>query len=200
MPSPSCASCYFSAACGAVENYPDYTNPLICRKPPDVPKVVWPKIWPVVEAAFWCVNYKVKPIYPGFEWIRPDSHTLENPFDWTDPANAYDNYYVSEAFTSQCDENWYTPFIVLNFITPALVDKIRYLVWSDYLESTIDIDIYYNGEWHNLYEGAYPQNTLTEVDLQTGARMIEKIRVRFNDVAMEGDVFRITEVALERIN
>ena len=61
-----CKNCYYSGPMNPEEEYPEYTDPLECRKPINAVEKIWPKIWPIVESDFSCLNFKPKKIVDCF--------------------------------------------------------------------------------------------------------------------------------------
>ena len=111
-----------------------------------------------------------------------------SPTDYNDPINDWNNPEYS------FDNNTYTPATCtktgfwswewtgyLELIPPLSLDcmKIRFNAWYDSIYcDEIDIDVFFNDTWHNIYQGAYKNKewVTEEFSLNT----ISKARVRFH--------------------
>ncbi|MEM0493612.1 MAG: hypothetical protein QXS02_06650, partial [Candidatus Thermoplasmatota archaeon] len=72
----------------------------------------------------------------------------------------------------------WTPFIIFNLSSPILSNKIRFWAWYDWLHcNTVDVDLYYNGGWRDLYQGGFNDRIWTEKNFNT--QLIYKARIRF---------------------
>jgi hypothetical protein len=117
------------------------------------------------------------------DWISPVGY--EDPEGaWYDETLAYDGDLDSKADTPVDWLTWqWTPFIVLTFGNAPSCDAVRFVAWqSDSYCSDIDIDAYYGGGWHGVYQGSdygNPYWTWTAKPIPSGPHDIEKVRVRF---------------------
>lgn len=105
-------------------------------------------------------------------WVSPTSH-VEG--DWEGEAEAYDDNETTYAWTSW-SSGW-SPFIEL---THAEMEssKLRYkLKVGTGSISKIDVDVFKDGDWLNVYEGSFAQNVWIEKSFTQGA--VTKLRLRF---------------------
>lgn len=111
-------------------------------------------------------------------WIRPISHNA-NESQWHNSANCYDGNLTTYGW----DNVYGPPFsgYYIEFNTPEIqCNKIRFNARSvsGYVDK-IDIDVYYNGSWHNVFYRGYFSNCVwVEVSLG-GTYAVTKARVRF---------------------
>ena len=115
-------------------------------------------------------------------WISPDGH-YDYSGDWRDEEYAYDGDTNSKARSYQHYNQLYwdwTGFLELTLNHPIKADKIRFWAWYDYDRcNKIDIDLYYDGEWHDLISGPYNDRYWEEVDFGSPISGVTKARVRF---------------------
>jgi len=112
-------------------------------------------------------------------WVSP---TGGSGTDWTDVANAYDENVSSFAYVAAAT-GW-TNYIELT-VPPLLCDKIRFNVRAWYGAISVDVDVYYEDAYHDVYQGTdFTDNTWKEKDVIPGspgqAKVVSKMRVRFN--------------------
>ena len=122
--------------------------------------------------------------YSGYNDIDTFSPAYSSPTGyndplagWADEASAYDNNVATDALCVIPATSWGS-YLELT-ITEAYFDRIRF--YAEYLATTltqIDVDVYYDHTWYNLYEGGYANETL-EVKLLGSSEKISKCRVRF---------------------
>lgn len=118
---------------------------------------------------------------PAGTWIFPTSH-IDPDNKWSTEVHAYDNTPLTVAFTPVDQDQWssYLEFLV----NETYIDKIRFnaLYISPGIDE-IDVDIYYEGAWHDVYEGAFPYLEWLEKDIPAGVKLVSKARVRFYNSA-----------------
>ena len=90
-----------------------------------------------------------------------------------------------------------------DLVTMTMSDVITTGQWGSYLELTIDaiscdkirfntsgregfideisIDVYYEDDWHNIYEGSYPNEIWTEKTIPAGTKSVTATRVKFHN-------------------
>jgi len=96
---------------------------------------------------------------------------------WIYEISVYDNDVETYAYTEIELLSWGS-FLELN-IDSILCNKIRFFAdpLSEYI-TEIDIDVYYDGAWHNVYEGTFADKIWEEKSL-SGNYSITKARIRF---------------------
>ncbi len=113
-------------------------------------------------------------------WISP---TGASGVDWVNPERVYDeslSWYTCDGTT---DAGW-TEFIELT-VGALDCDKVRFyceLASSNQFMGDIDLDVYWGGAYHDIYQGAYNGGEWTEKALG-GVYSVTKARVRFNPAA-----------------
>jgi len=113
-------------------------------------------------------------------WISPTGH--ETPTTWTNPANAYDNNTASYAVSDDINYGTWGDYLVLT-LAGAYCDKIRHYSYGTSMAEVkkitqIDIDAYYDGAWHDIYEGVFSDDTWEEKLLES-IKYVTKVRVRY---------------------
>ncbi len=108
-------------------------------------------------------------------WKSPTGNV--NPGSWSNPANAYNDTEADSAQVSIPATSWSG---YLELTHAALVcNALR--VFAEYNAAninTIDVDVYYEGAWHDLYEGAFTDKTWNNYALQA-TYTVTAARVRF---------------------
>ncbi len=112
------------------------------------------------------------------DWISPENHY--DPEDaWENENNGHDGDLSTKADCETTDFGWiWTPYLELGLNNPINCDKIRFYAW--YAPShckNIDIDLYYDQAWHNLYQGSF--SCWQWVEKSFSQHEISKARVRF---------------------
>ena len=110
-------------------------------------------------------------------WRYPTSHNA-NTSQWHDPTNCYDGNLSTYGY----DRIYPLPFTgyYIEFNIPEIqCNKIRFNAGNDDGDANkIDIDVYYDGSWHNVYyRGAFSIHVWAEVSFAT--HTVTKARVRF---------------------
>jgi hypothetical protein len=112
------------------------------------------------------------------DWISPTGYN--DPDDaWHDEQLAYDRKTYTKAGCTIEDHLWtWTPHLELTLSSSVDSDKIRFYAWKNKLHCKwIAVDIYYNGDWHNVYYFGYPNYKWVEAPFDE--QSVEKARVRF---------------------
>lgn len=107
-------------------------------------------------------------------WITPTGH--ETPTDWVSPEKAYDDDTAFAATYSLSPETW-SPYLVLTHAA-LTSNKLRY--YADYREdriNTIDVDVYKDSAWADVYQGSYADREWEEKTFTEGS--VTKSRTRF---------------------
>ena len=105
-------------------------------------------------------------------WISPTGAS-----GWVDSNYARDGDLGTEAYKDVPPYEW-GAFLILTHAS-FYCTKVRYHV-SDNTTATclIDVDVYYSGGWHHLYEGGYTEDIWIEKTLPSG-QFVTQARVRF---------------------
>ncbi len=118
------------------------------------------------------------PIEP--QWVRPTGYNdPENA--WVDEAKAFDGFVATKAGCQITDlfARW-TPWLELTLSSPIICNKIRFYAWYDDLHcNMIDFDLYYNGDWHHIYQGGYTDREWVDYSFSTISG-VTKARVSFH--------------------
>ena len=111
------------------------------------------------------------------EWYSPEDHN-DPDSDWNYEDDAYDDYIYSCAISDKKLIQGWTGYLELT-IAQMDADKIRFYAFydSEYC-SSIDLDIYYSGSWHDVYQGAFANKEYVEKSLG-GIYPVTKARVSF---------------------
>ena len=109
-------------------------------------------------------------------WIRPTSHVANG---WANPANAYDGNTGTSATFSISGNSW-SGWLEMHFTDFLLATQIRvYTSRQNDQISGLQFDVYTDGAWVNVYDGApTTAGDYETVDI-TGNYVQEAIRVRF---------------------
>ena len=100
----------------------------------------------------------------------PDNHWNRNGT----PALCYDEDTATECDPQSWTANTWCPFV--EFTHAALsCDKVRH--WVDWF-TQIDIDVYYDGVWHDVYEGTTTGAEWVEKDIPSAPQTITAFRIR----------------------
>ena len=109
-------------------------------------------------------------------WISPTGY-VDGDSVWTNEVNAYDENTVTSSYGSVLATSWSS---YLEFTHSALTcSKVRF--WARY--STVDItqislDVYYSGDWHNIYEGIFASMQWIEKSIGS-AQTVTAMRMKF---------------------
>jgi len=112
-------------------------------------------------------------------WVSPTGHN-DPDGKWYDEAQTYDDNTGTFGYDANVAKDTWSSFI--EFTHAALLcSKVRYYASNIGAGAQIDIDLYYGGAWHDLYEGDAVQITYTEHAV-TPSQTITKARVRLKPV------------------
>jgi hypothetical protein len=113
------------------------------------------------------------------DWISPDG--------FNDPENAWDdeyfsldrNLYTKAGCTIEEQGEQMTPYLELTLSSPINSDKIRFYAWYHWRHCyLIDVGVYYDGDWHNVYFDKFPSYQWVDVPFDE-EHLVEKAIVRF---------------------
>jgi len=112
-------------------------------------------------------------------WVTPTGHNY--PSDWHDEKDAHDDKLNTAAYT----KIFFNPFwqwtepLELELSSSFTCDRIRF--YAKQIPNRIEkvkIEIYYEGSWHAIYTGEYPDKEWVIKDFDT-ERTISKARISF---------------------
>jgi len=134
-----------------------------------------------------CIDFPVLARYdlrqtPGGTWTSPTSH-IDADGKWSNEENVYDGDIATYSFNDILAASWGSYLILL--INEESIDKVRFYAHYGALDvNIVDIDVYYDGDWHDVYEGDFSDKEWVEKDIPAGAQLVSKARIRFyNDSA-----------------
>jgi hypothetical protein len=121
-------------------------------------------------------------------WKSPNSSSG----NWTSMANAYDESTDSYTYKLTAAGTWSS---LIELQVPVLVcDKIRFFTSSSLTYFTlINIDVYYNGDWHLVYEGTFIINEWIEKIVPNGPSVVSKARIKFYNNGASASMARLNE-------
>jgi len=124
-------------------------------------------------------------------WVSPTGYN-DPSSDWVNEANAYDD--ATGTYAESNDQGSYLELT----ISAIACDKVRiYAVrWHDFSSSEydpdIDIDVYYDSAWHNIFSGTVTKNTWITKSIGS-TEAVTKARVKCNDGLAALDQIRLKE-------
>ena len=118
------------------------------------------------------------------DYISPDGH-IDPEGSWSNETKAYDGDTTTWAQGQGLGNNVWSDFLELTHSAPVYGDKIKYVIKLSVLHGITvytDIDAYYDGGWHNVWEGAVIGDRgsyqTRVVSLTGGNHYVSKIRFR----------------------
>lgn len=115
-------------------------------------------------------------------WISPTGF-VDSDSRWTLETRAYDDSIGTDARSDDLTSEW-SSFLELTHAS-MLCDKVKFIAYGNPLWSpTIDIDVYYGGAWHDVYQGAWTNNVWIEKGILS-AQYITAFRFRINNTQSE---------------
>lgn len=111
--------------------------------------------------------------YTPTGFVDPDTQ-------WTDEANAYDNNTGTFSTEAAVGINSWSSYLELTR-SSTLSNAVRYYadIGAYDVNDLIDVDVYYTGAWHDVYQGNFAEDTWEEKLIPAGAQFITAARVRF---------------------
>lgn len=111
-------------------------------------------------------------------WVSPTGH--EDPSGmWVQEGYAYDSdttSYAAALGINLVEGEWNIPFLILTH--PGVsCNKIRFWIRNSDFDY-VDIDVYYDAAWHDVYEGVYAVDEWVEKDIPEGTKLVTKARLR----------------------
>ncbi len=118
-------------------------------------------------------------------WVSPTGHN-DPDNGWNNEGNAYDGDTGTRATTPSLTVGTWSTFLELTH-TAINCSKIRFfLSFLTYLLSEVDIDVYYGGAWHDVYQGGYTKDEWIEKDIPAGEQLVTKARFRVKRAYSDG--------------
>ncbi|MBA7568147.1 hypothetical protein ES708_09868 [subsurface metagenome] len=115
---------------------------------------------------------------PAGSWISPTGHSDPDE-KWDFEERVYDGDIETGSHSATGPGRW-SSFLEL-FVNPAMIDKVRfYADWFAGQIDEVDVDVYYEGNWHHVYEGVYAHREWVEKAL-VGARLVSTAQIRFKN-------------------
>jgi hypothetical protein len=107
-------------------------------------------------------------------WTSPTGDEAEG--GWTSRANAYDEGLATHAEYDSGGTGWGWGFLTLTI--PAITaNSLRFYAPCNAAQTLIDVDVYKDGVWMHVYEGAYDNMAWVEKTFAQGS--VTKAKVRF---------------------
>jgi hypothetical protein len=97
---------------------------------------------------------------------------------WFDQANAYDGNTTTRATCFAIPPSSWGSFLELLITPTILCDKVRFYASGSNI-TQVDIDVYYDDNWHDVYQGIFTASQWNEKTISNGPFVILKARVRF---------------------
>lgn len=110
-------------------------------------------------------------------WVSPTGF-VDGSGQWSDEPYAYDDDTGTAAEGWAAKSSW-SAYLELT-ISAIACDKVRF--WARYSVSSatsIDLYVFYDEDWHHVYEGAYPDREWVEKEIPAGTKSVTKAKVRF---------------------
>lgn len=110
-------------------------------------------------------------------WVSPTGHN-DPDTEWINEEQGYNDDTGDYASDSIGNDRWGS-YLELT-IASISCDKVRFWAWySAPVINTIDLDVYYDGDWHDVYQGSYANEEWVEKSIPAGTKSVTKARVRF---------------------
>jgi len=110
-------------------------------------------------------------------WVSPTGY-VDSGAKWTDEAKLYDGSSSTRAESSSIASLSWGSYIELTHAA-MVCNKVRFdALYVDGYTLTIDVDAYYGGAWHDVYQGSYNNHEWTEKSLDS-VQTITAFRFRF---------------------
>jgi len=112
-------------------------------------------------------------------WINPTD--FEDPDSaWMGEANAYDDN-TGTSSTSSVPANSWGHWLILKRAA-VTCHRVRFYAYRlSYRIDQINLDVYYDGAWHDLYQGTFASETWVEKALASD-KSLTKARVKFHNI------------------
>jgi len=115
-------------------------------------------------------------------WASPTGF-VDSGSGWTTETYAYDGSIGSYARTSALNQNTWSEFLELT-IASTSVGSVRFYAHCYGQAGEIDLDVYYGGAWHHVYEGTFVHSNWVEKKI--GVQAVTSARVRLKNTSIGG--------------
>lgn len=96
-------------------------------------------------------------------------------------------------------QTW-TAYLELDFGRSMIVDKLRYYTGTSTSDfNLMNIDLYYSGAWHSVYNAIHVRNVYTTVNLPSWILGVSKARVRFYRSGLNPAQASLAELQLNEV-
>jgi len=110
-----------------------------------------------------------------FYWLRPTGHVESG---WNDEELAYDGWTDTRAEVVGVGTQSWSPYLELT-IEPTEISAVRWWGSSPISPRKVQVDVYYNGAYHNIYEGSAAEMWDNGLPIPGGTQVISGARIRF---------------------
>ncbi len=145
----------------------------------------------VVSCSF-PVLQRYKLITTPATWVSPTSH-IDPDNKWTGEEWCYDGNVLTQGNSKAEAESWSSYLIFL--VNEQYINKVKFYIYTiapDRIDK-IDVDVYYGGAWHDVYEGALAFEEWVEKNIPAGTKLVSKARVRLHNMKDYADWCYISE-------
>ncbi|MBA7506486.1 hypothetical protein ES706_05177 [subsurface metagenome] len=113
-------------------------------------------------------------------WVSPTGYN-DPDNKWVYEAKACDGDFYSWAGNYMADYGHYVEYLVEPSLSCSKV-RIYAAGYAHYLHLNphIDIDLDYNGGWHNIFRGYISWGTWVEISIPAGMKVVSKARIKSN--------------------
>ncbi len=120
-----------------------------------------------------------EPTYEG--WISPTGYNDPSNV-WSTEVNTYDENTSTYALTTSKDA-----WLEFTVDSPVVCDKVRIYVtntWGIFQGNpNSELEVYYDGEWHQIFSGQITRNTWVEISLAS-TQQVTAARIRWDRYSM----------------
>jgi len=114
---------------------------------------------------------------PAATWVSPTGHS-DPDGKWFDEEKAYDKDIYTFTYIIAPPESW-SSYLILP-INETYIDKIRcFSKLHPTIATSIDIDVDYEGGWHDVYEGLFADRVWIEKAIPAGTKLVSRARIRY---------------------
>ena len=104
---------------------------------------------------------------------------IDTDSEWLNETLIYDGDVATTSQDRDVPVNTWSSYIQLT-IANIFCDSLRfYAIYNAVEINSIDLDAYYDGAWHDVYEGAYADRVWVEKSLPEGRKIVGLVRARF---------------------